>query len=117
MYPIIWHNQNCSTSRKTLDLLESKYDTVFQRNYLTQTPNPTELEDVLKKLNQPATYILRKKDAVYIEKYSDKNLTNEEWIEAMSLHPSMIERPIVIFKESAYLARPFAVFEVIMKAL
>lgn len=106
----IWHNPVCSTSRKVLDFLETKDKQIEIRNYISNPPSISEIESVLNKMHQPANYILRKKDKVFLEKYADKNLTNSQWIQAMSENPSIIERPIVIKGNNAYLARPFEEF-------
>jgi arsenate reductase len=103
----IWHNNLCSTSRKALDYLENLGYKITIRPYLTEPPSETELEEVLKKLGENATYILRKKDKVFLEKFADINLSSKEWIKAMHNNPSMIERPIVISDKKAWLARPF----------
>lgn len=106
----IWHNKSCSTSRKTLELLQQKTDTITIRDYIKNPPSVAEIKKVLKMMGQKPNYILRKKDKVYLELFADKNLNEEQWLEAMSKHPSIIERPIVIAGEKAYLARPFDVF-------
>lgn len=103
----IWHNNVCSTSRKALDHLMNLGHEICIRHYLTDAPSEDELEDVIKKLGQEAPFILRKKDKVFLEKFADKNLTNNEWIKAMHENPSIIERPIVISDKKAWLARPF----------
>jgi len=102
----IWHNNVCSTSRKALDFLESKEVEIKIRNYIQDAPSIEEIEEVLLKLNRPATTILRKKDKVFQEKFINKNLSEKEWIKAMSENPSIIERPIVISENKAWLARP-----------
>jgi arsenate reductase len=103
----IWHNNLCSTSRKALDYLENLGYKITIRPYLTEPPSETELEEVLKKLEENAQFILRKKDKVFQEKFADKSLSNKEWIKAMHNNPSIIERPIVISDKKAWLARPF----------
>jgi arsenate reductase len=102
----IWHNQQCSTSRKVLDFLQSKNDDIDVRNYIQNPPTVEELHTVLKKMIQPAEYIVRKADKVYKEKFEGKLLTNDQWIYALSENPSMIQRPMVITNTKAYLARP-----------
>jgi arsenate reductase len=103
----IWHNNVCSTSRKALSHLENLGYDICIRPYLTDAPSEDELEEVLKKLGEEAPFILRKKDKVFQEKFSNTELSNEEWIKAMHNNPSIIERPIVISDKKAWLARPF----------
>lgn len=103
----IWHNNSCSTSRKALEFLEQKGYDLTVINYIANPPSIKELEEVLRKMNTTPISILRKKDKVYQEKFADKNFSNNDWIEAMHLNPSIIERPIVISDKKAWLARPF----------
>ena len=50
--------------------------------------------------------IIRTKEAVYLEKYKGKNLSDEQWLQAMHENPILIERPIVINGNKAVVARP-----------
>jgi arsenate reductase (glutaredoxin) len=106
----IYHNSSCSTSRKVLDYLQAHHEHIEIRNYIANPPSVEELTVVLKKMNANAEDILRKKDKVYLEKFKDKTLTNQEWIEAMVEHPTIIERPIIIGETKAWLPRPVDAF-------
>ncbi len=110
----IWHNNVCSTSRKVLQHIETENEVQIV-DYIKNPPSVEALKKVLKMMDQPATYILRKKDKVFQELFEGKNLSNDEWIEAMHKHPSIIERPIVIIGKKAYLARPFEEFKHILE--
>ena len=109
---IIWHNKTCSTSRKALELLQEHTEKLNIRDYIKNTPSIAEIENVLKMMGQKPAYILRKKDKVFQELFADKKLSDKEWIIAMSQHPSIIERPIIIIDKKAYLARPVDEFAV-----
>jgi arsenate reductase len=114
---IIWHNKVCSTSKKALELIQTKTENLTVRDYIKHPPSIVELEDVLKKMNQSPTYILRKKDKVFQELFAHKTLSDQEWLEAMSLHPSIIERPIIIIDNKAFLGRPIEDIEPTINAL
>ena len=103
---IIFHNNVCSTSRNVLDILKENHFDVEIRNYIQNPPSVDELKDILKKSELEATALLRKKDKVYKESFEDKHLSNEEWLQAISENPSILERPIVIIGNKAVLARP-----------
>ena len=106
----IWHNNQCSTSRKVLAFLQSKGKEIITRDYISAPPTIQELKTVLKMMGQKPEYILRKKDKVYQELFADQELSATECLRAMKKYPSIIERPIVITNEKAYLARPFEDF-------
>ena len=50
--------------------------------------------------------LLRRGEAIYKDNYKGKELTNEEWIDAMIEHPKLIERPIVVSSDKAIIGRP-----------
>lgn len=106
----IWHHSKCSTSKKVLTFLEGTGKNIIIRDYLAHPPSIQELKKVLKMMGQQPEYILRKKNKVYQELFADKNLTGDACLDAMEKHPSIIERPIVIVENKAYLARPFDEF-------
>lgn len=103
----IWHNKLCSTSKKALALLEENFEQVIIRDYISNPPSVSELETVLRQMNENATAILRTKDKIFKEKFEGKSLSDGEWLKEMSTHPSIIERPIIIAGQKAWLARPF----------
>lgn len=74
--------------------------------YLKTPPTASELRDILQKLNMKPEQLLRKGEAIYKEKYKGKELTDEEWIQAMVENPVLIERPIVVKDSKAVLGRP-----------
>lgn len=102
----IYHNPRCSKSRQTLAILQENGVEPEIILYLTDTPSREELQSLLKKLDMKAEQIIRKGEAIYKEKYKGKNLTEEEWIDAMVEHPKLIERPIVVNGDAAVLGRP-----------
>ena len=102
----IYHNPRCSKSRQTLSLIEEKGTNVEVVEYLKNIPTKEELKDILKKLNISAEKLLRKGEADYKENYKGKELSDDEWIEAMIKFPKLIERPIVVKDNKAVLGRP-----------
>lgn len=103
----IWHNNSCSTSRNALELLRSKGHKLTIRYYLEDSPTEEELAEALNKMGENPEYIVRKKEKLYQEKYKDKKITPKRWLSILSKNPVLIERPIVISKGKAWLARPF----------
>jgi len=106
----IYHNPRCSKSREALALLEQHSDeplTVI--NYMKTPPTSTELAEILARLNIPARNLLRTKEAEYTKlQLSNAALTEQQLIKAMTEHPKLIERPIVINGERAAIGRPLS---------
>ena len=102
----IYHNNRCGKSRSALQLLEEKGETINVVEYLKTPPSAKEIEGLLSLLGYKAHDLIRTKEAVYLENYKGKTLTEKEWIQAMVDHPILIERPIVIKNGKAVVARP-----------
>ncbi len=103
---ILFHNASCSTSRTAKQLLEKENCRFEVRDYLNEPPTQKELKELLQKLGLKAIDIVRKKEALYQEQYSEVKLTNAEWIRVLSKNPRLIERPILITGSKAVIGRP-----------
>jgi arsenate reductase len=102
----IYHNPNCSTSKKVLAWLKEKGIEPEVVEYLKTPLDEAGIKSLLKKLKVGPRDILRKKgDAFEALKLTDKT-TDEALIKAMAKTPARIERPIVVGPKGAVLARP-----------
>ncbi len=102
----IYHNPRCSKSRQTLQIIQDANTDVEIVEYLNTIPSKNELKEILKKLGMKAEEIIRKGENDFKENFKGKNLSEEEWIEAMIKYPKLIERPIIIKGNKAVLGRP-----------
>ena len=102
----IYHNPRCSKSRNTLNIITEKGADVTIVEYLKTPPTKEELKDLLKKLNIPAQKLIRKGEQDFKDNFKGKELTEEEWIDAMVKFPKLIERPIVVNGDKAVIGRP-----------
>lgn len=102
----IYHNARCSKSRSACTLLAEHGVTTEIINYLETPPDKDELRALLAKLGLPAREIVRSGEAVFKEHYAGRELSEEEWLDALVAHPILIERPIVVRGEQAVIARP-----------
>ena len=103
----IYHNPRCSKSRQTLALIEEKGVTPQVVLYLETPPSAAELEGLLARLGIPARQLLRKGEDDYKALgLADETLDDAALVEAMTSHPKLIERPIVVKGERAVLGRP-----------
>jgi arsenate reductase len=107
MFITIYHNPKCSKSRQTLELLKENGITPTIIEYLKTPPTAETLKEILGQLGMSPRDLLRKKEDVYAElKLDDPSLTDDTLIDAMSQHPILIERPIVLANGKAALGRP-----------
>ncbi len=102
----IYHNNRCSKSRQTLELLREQGQEPKVIEYLKDAPTVDELRDVLDKLGLKPEQIVRKGEQVYKEQYAGKSLTDDEWLEALAANPILMERPIVVTDGKAAIGRP-----------
>lgn len=102
----IYHNPRCTKSREGLILLETNNQDIIVRKYLDEPFTKEELKSVIEKLNIKPIELVRTKEKDWADNFKDKNLTDDEIIEAMLNYPKLIERPIVIKDNKAVIARP-----------
>ena len=102
----IYHNNRCSKSRDSFNLLTEKGIDFETIEYLKTPLNKKEIEALLKKLAIPAKDLIRKGEADFKANFKGKELTEAEWIDAMVTYPKLIERPIVVKGDKAVIGRP-----------
>lgn len=102
----VLHNPRCSKSRCALDFLQAKNIEHEVITYLDQPLSKLEMKEILKKLNIPAIDWIRKNEEDFKANFKGKDLSDEEWIDAMLKFPKLIERPVVIVGDKAVIARP-----------
>jgi arsenate reductase (glutaredoxin) len=103
----IYHNAGCSKSRGALALLEQHGAPFEIVNYLETPPSVAELKTLLSQLGIPARQLLRTGEDIYDEPHlDDASLDDKALIDAMTKHPRLIERPIVVAHGKAIIGRP-----------
>ena len=102
----IYHNPRCRKSREGLQLLKESKQEFKIIEYLKETPSFDELKSIINLLGITPLELIRKNESIWKKNYKGKELTNDEVIRAMTEHPKLIERPIVINKEKAVIGRP-----------
>ncbi|MFN7164422.1 MAG: ArsC/Spx/MgsR family protein [Hyphomonas sp.] len=106
---ILIHNPGCGSSKKGLELLESKGVTVEVRKYMSAAERLSidELKDIAKKMGAKSPReFLREADAKaagLADSASDAQI-----YAAMAANPKLIQRPIGINGRKAVLGRPNA---------
>ena len=103
---IILHNPRCSKSRQALNILNEKNIDVEVVEYLKTPLSREELTKIIQQLGILPEKLVRKNETEFKEHFKGKNLTDEEWIDAMVSYPKLIERPIVIKNNKAIIGRP-----------
>ena len=102
----IYHNARCSKSRSTCALVAEKGREATVVNYLETPPDREELLWLLKMLGMTASQLVRRGEPVFQANFQGREMTEDEWLEALLAHPVLMERPIVVCGGRAVIGRP-----------
>ena len=105
MKATIWHNPKCGTSRKTLDILEAEGADVTVVEYLKTPPTRDELKRLYAAAGISPREGLRAKEPLAAE-LGLAEATEETILDAMMMHPILINRPLVETDKGVRLCRP-----------
>jgi len=110
----IYHNPRCSKSRSCNSFLSHLDEEVKIVNYFNEPFTVSSLKKVIRMLGFSPVDLVRKNELIWKEQFKGKELSDEEVIKAMVTHPKLIERPIVVNKGKAVIARPLENVEKIL---
>jgi len=102
----IYHNPRCTKSRQSLEVLENSGEEFEVIKYLENLPTKEELKELLVFLNMPAEKLVRKNEAIWKENFRNKEMSDDDILNAMISHPKLIERPIIVKGNKAVIGRP-----------
>jgi len=103
---LVYFNPNCSKCRGARDLLGEKGVDAEYFRYLEDAPSREELERVMGLLGiEDPRQMMRTGEDVYNE-LGLADADRDALLDAMTKHPILIERPIVIRGDRAVIARP-----------
>lgn len=102
----IYHNPRCSKSRCALSWLTDHQHDVNVIDYLSSPFTVNDLKSLAKQLNQSPSQWIRKDEEAYKTHIQGKNLSDEQLFQLMCAFPKLIQRPIVVWKDRAIVARP-----------
>lgn len=102
----LYHNPRCSKSRQALALLQERGVEPEVVLYLKAPPSAAELARIVDLLGGDPQALIRKKEAIFRERYADRSLSRDEWIQALIADPILIERPIAVTRDAARIGRP-----------
>ena len=103
----LYHNQQCSKSRAALAILEASGIVFTTRLYLEEQLSSQEIEQLLAMLGLPPRALIRAGEAMIKDRGIDiENLEDAALIALMTLHPILIERPLLVHDGRATIGRP-----------
>ena len=101
----IYHNPRCSKSRNALKLIHEKGFEIDVIEYLKTPLNANELSSLIKLLGLTPEEIVRKNEDVFKKEFKGKDLTEEQWLEALISNPKLIQRPIITTQKKGIIGR------------
>lgn len=105
MKATIWHNPNCSTSRKALEMLRDTGADVTVIEYMKTGWDAATLKRLFTSAGMTAAKALRTRNTDVVERGLTK-ADDDTVIAAMIAEPVLVERPFVETAKGARLGRP-----------
>jgi arsenate reductase len=107
MKATIYHNPNCGTSRKTLEILEAGGAEVTVIEYLKAPPSKEELRRLYARAGLTPREGLRAKESLALDlDLVEGAVSDEALLDAMVENPILINRPLVETDKGVRLCRP-----------
>jgi arsenate reductase len=107
MSTVIWHNPNCSTSCKVLEMIRAGGVEPTIVEYVKNPPSAAEIKSALDAMGMSPRELIRRRGTPYDELGLDNpKRTDAELVAAMAEHPILIERPVVRTRKGTRLCRP-----------
>jgi arsenate reductase (glutaredoxin) len=104
---VIYHNPECGTSRNALALIRNAGIEPHVIEYLKTPPTRILLMRLVGRIGIPLRSILREKGTPFAELRLDRpELSDDEILDAIAVHPILINRPIVVTPWGVKLCRP-----------
>jgi arsenate reductase len=103
---VIYHNPRCTTSRKTLDLLRERGIEPQIIKYLDDPPSQKRILELIDMLGVAPAALLRTREPQYAELGLSAKSSKTEVARAITEHPVLLERPIVVHAGKARIGRP-----------
>ncbi|MEN9659645.1 MAG: hypothetical protein RL571_3110 [Pseudomonadota bacterium] len=100
------HNPRCSKSREALAALTAKGLQPEIIDYLKQPLDEAQIRQLLNQLSISALALVRSKETLWQEQYAAQALDDTAIIALLAEHPTLIERPILIYQGHAAIGRP-----------
>lgn len=103
----IYHNPACGTSRNTLEMIRRSGEEPEVVEYLQTPPSRERLVELIGAMGIRPRELLREKGTPYAELgLGDPTLSDDDIVDAMMVHPILINRPIVVTEMGVALCRP-----------
>lgn len=101
----VLHNNRCRKSREAIKILKDLNIPFEVVNYLTYPLSKVEIQHINQLTMKPLVEMIRTNEEIWKTKYKGNEMTDEELLLALELHPILIERPLIYSSKFALVAR------------
>ncbi len=101
----IYHNPQCSNSRKALELIRARGIEPTIIEYLKTPLSPQKLRHLVAQMHMPVRDVMRTNEPAYAELKLD-GVDDDTLLAEMAAHPILMNRPIVSTPKGTKLCRP-----------
>jgi arsenate reductase len=112
---IMYFNPSCSKCLYALEFLKEQGITPTLIEYLSETPSVEGLKSLLHKLKLKPIDIMRTNEPLFIEKFSRKTYSDDEYLEIIANNSSLLQRPILVAEGMAVIGRTDEALQKIVK--
>lgn len=102
---IIYYNARCSKCREAKANLEARKLSCQLVEYINTPPTVEQLQELLLKLNAKPKDILRSNEPLWQEQFAHRKLSGLALLKVIAKHPVLLQRPIVVKGDKAWIAR------------
>ena len=103
----VLHNKACSTSRAALETASDAGVDVEIHDYLKQPLSAEQLRELIGKLEDPVTDLVRRDPYFKGLGLSDADVQSEDQVIALLVeHPRLMQRPVLVKVDRAIIGRP-----------
>ena len=104
----LYHNPRCTKSRQALQIADGAGDefAIDIVKYLETPPSADELRVIVGKLEDEPARLVRRERWDELGVTADDVSTPEGVIEVLTNHPELMERPLIVTADRAFIGRP-----------
>jgi arsenate reductase len=104
----MYHNPRCTKSRQALQIVDAADESfaVDVVKYLDTPPTADELKAIVAKLEDDPARLVRRERWAELGVTEDDVATPEAVVAVLTKHPSLMERPLIVTADRAFIGRP-----------
>jgi arsenate reductase (glutaredoxin) len=104
----LYHNPRCTKSRQALQIADNSGEqfSVDVVKYLDSPPSTDELRAILAKLEDEPARLVRRERWEELGVTADDVATPDGVVAVLTKHPSLMERPLIVTADRAFIGRP-----------